>query len=74
MKIIDTLVIAQDKSMLILKVNEKYFLLSISNSDIKLIKEFDDFKENDLSNENSLHSFKNNDFNRILKDFVNNKK
>lgn len=74
MKIIDTLVIAQDKSMLILKVNEKYYLLSISNSDIKLIKEFDDFKENDLSNENSLHSFKNNDFNRILKDFVNNKK
>lgn len=74
MKIIDTLVIAQDKSMMILKVNEKYFLLSISNSDIKLIKEIDDFRENDLSIENSLHSFKNNDFNRILKDFVNNKK
>ena len=74
MKIIDTLVIAQDKSMMILKVNEKYFLLSISNLDIKLIKEIDDFRENDLSIENSLHSFKNNDFNRILKDFVNNKK
>ena len=74
MKIIDVLAMAQDKSIIILKTNEKYYLLSVSNTEIKLIKELDDFKENEIPVENKFGNFKHSEFNRVLKGFIENKK
>jgi len=44
MKIVDTLAVTQDKSILILQTNEKHLLLSVSPTDIKLITELENFE------------------------------
>ena len=43
MKILDTLPVTQDKSVIILEADKKYLLLSVSPTDIKLITELEDF-------------------------------
>lgn len=43
MKILDTLAVTQDKSVIVLQAEEKYLLLSVSPTGIKLITELEDF-------------------------------
>lgn len=43
MKILDTLAVTQDKSVIILEAQKKHLLLSVSPTDIKLITELEDF-------------------------------
>ncbi|MFV0314200.1 MAG: FliO/MopB family protein [Anaerotignum sp.] len=45
MEIVDRLPITQDKSVIILKAEKKYYLLSLSQNDIRLIKELTDVDE-----------------------------
>ena len=43
MKILDTLAITQDKSVVLLQADKKYLLLSVSPTEMKLITELEDF-------------------------------
>lgn len=67
MKIVDTLVIAQDKSIMVIKVNNKYYLVSVSQSGIKLITEMENFDESNVEAvENSGNIYENIDFKSIF--------
>ena len=75
MKIVDTLVIAQDKSIVVLKVNNKYYLVSVSPTDIKLITEMENFDESNAEAvENSGNIYENIDFKSILTQLMPNKR
>ncbi len=56
MRVIDSLHIGGDKSLIIIKVEDAYLLLSCSNNNIELIKELDGFKE-DLGTEDTLKDY-----------------
>lgn len=50
MEIVDRMPISQDKSVLILKVEKNYYLLSLSQSGIGLIKELENVDEQTFQN------------------------
>lgn len=66
MKIVDRLSITQDKSIVVLKAGKKFYLLSVSPSDIKLITEMEEFDESAVTaiNDGSINC--NIDFKSIL--------
>lgn len=75
MKIVDTLVISQDKSIVILKADNKFYLLSVSPTDIKLITVMEEFDENNVTViPDSSNTFENLDFKNILTQLLPNKR
>lgn len=66
MKIVDTLIISQDKSIIILKAENKYYLMSSSAASINLITELKDFKETDSIKTEDVKIIEGIDFKDIL--------
>lgn len=46
MNIVDRIVIGQNKYLAIAEITNKYYLLSITEKDVNIIKELDDFQLN----------------------------
>ncbi|WMI80974.1 flagellar biosynthetic protein FliO [Anaerotignum sp. MB30-C6] len=75
MEIVDRLPITQDKSVVILKVEKHYYLLSLSPNGIGLIKELDDMDEEMFQTPEHFSAYKEHDFKDVLSQyFVNRKK
>lgn len=74
MKIVDTLVIAQDKSVVILKADHKYYLLSVSQADVKLITELEEFDEDNAVPVRDSSIYENAEFKNILAQLLPKKK
>lgn len=74
MKIVDTLVVAQDKSIVILKADNKYYLLSVSQTDIKLITELEGFDESNVISVSEGSVYENIDFKNVLTQLLPKKK
>jgi len=74
MKVVDRLVITQDKSIIVLKADNKYYLLAVSPTDIKLITELDEYNENNTAPEISGNIYQNIDFKSILFQYFPNKR
>lgn len=69
MQIVDRLSISQDKSIVILKVEKKYYLLSLSQSGIHLIKELDDIDEHTFQDMEVMHGKKEYDFKDVFSQY-----
>ena len=71
MKIVDTLSVTQDKSIVILQTNESHLLLSVSPTDIKMITELKEFKISELdADSGESTSGQKEDFKRLLSQFM----
>lgn len=68
MKILDTLAVTQDKSVIILQADKKHLLLSVSPTDIKLITELEDFvpQSSDFELEEKLPFSKQEEFKKLM--------
>lgn len=68
MKILDTLAVTQDKSVIILEADKKHLLLSVSPTDIKLITELEGFvpQSTDLELEEKMPFSKHEEFKNFL--------
>jgi len=74
MEIVDRLPISQDKSVVIMKVEKNYYLLSLSQNGIGLIKELDDINEEVFQSEEDFQSKKEHDFKDVLSQYFTNRK
>lgn len=74
MQIVDRLSISQDKSILILKVEGNYYLLSLSQNGIHLIKELENIDEQTFQDMEELHGKKGYDFKDVFSQYFANKK
>lgn len=74
MEIVDRLPISQDKSIAILKVEKKYYLLSLSPNGVGLIKELEDIEEENFQIVDAAQSPKEHDFKDILSQYFENRK
>lgn len=66
--IVDKIVLGQNKCLAIVEISGKYYLLSITDSSINIIKELEEFEPTSAENTDSLSS--NLDFNKILSRFI----
>ncbi|MGE4213259.1 MAG: flagellar biosynthetic protein FliO [Anaerotignaceae bacterium] len=68
MKILDTLAVTQDKSVIILQADKKHLLLSVSPTDIKLITELENFvpQSTDLELEGKMPFSKKEEFKKLM--------
>lgn len=68
MKILDTLAVTQDKSVVILQADKKYLLLSVSQTEMKLITELEDFvpQNGELTLEEKTPSSKQEEFKKLM--------
>lgn len=65
MNIADRIMLGQNKFLAIAEINNKYYLLSITEKSINILKELDDFQPvSDEKTENSI------EFNKILNKFL----
>lgn len=65
MNITDRIMLGQNKFLAIAEINNKYYLLSITEKTINILKELDDFQPvPDEKTENSI------EFNKILNKFI----
>lgn len=63
--IVDKLILGQNKFLAIAEIQDKYYLISITDKDISIIKEFDDFQlKPDENPENTI------DFQKIYAKFL----
>ncbi|NLJ57623.1 MAG: flagellar biosynthetic protein FliO [Tissierellia bacterium] len=60
MKILDRIMLGQNKFIAIAEIHKSYYLLSITEKHINILKELDDFQPLDTDDESSLK------FNKIL--------
>lgn len=74
MEIVDRLSISQDKSVVVLKVQKNYYLLSLSPNGVGLIKELDNIDEEAFQNTEELRSIGEYDFKEILSQYLPRKK
>ncbi len=74
MQIVDRLPISQDKSILILKVEKNYYLLSLSQNGIMLIKELENIDGQAFQDMEELHGKMEFDFKEVLSQYFTNKK
>ncbi len=75
MEVVDKLSITQDKSIIIVKVEKSYYLLSVSQNGIGLIKELDGVQEGTFNILDEVQGYKDHDFKEVLTQyFVNRKK
>lgn len=65
MKIVDKIILGQNKFLAIAEINYKYYLLSITEKDIKILKELEDF----IIEQDDEKTEKNIEFNKILEKF-----
>jgi len=63
MNIVDKLMLGQNRFLAIAEINNKYYLLSITEKHIDILKELDDFQPMPLEHESSLN------FSKILKKY-----
>lgn len=72
-RIIDKIVLGQEKFLSIIEIGNKYYLLSITGNSIKIIKELEkeDLIEATQNDANQLNGF---DFKKILESFNSKKK
>ena len=68
MNIVDKIVLGQNKFLAIAEINSKYYLISITEKNINILKELDDFHILDDENQNNTMVF-----NKILDKFRKNK-
>jgi len=65
MNIVDRIMLGQNQFLAIAEINNKYYLLSITEKEINIIKELDDFElKNDEKKEEGI------DFNKVLGKFL----
>lgn len=74
MKVVDSIAVGQDRFILIMQLDTKYYLIGSANGSIQLLKELDD-----ESIEKSLHSISENSMNAgnfadVVKKFLDEKK
>lgn len=74
MEIVDRLSISQDKSIVVLKVQKNYYLLSLSPNGVGLIKELDNIDEGSFQITEGLHSKGEYDFREVLSQYLPGKK
>ncbi|MDD4843558.1 MAG: flagellar biosynthetic protein FliO [Anaerotignum sp.] len=74
MQIVDRLPISQDKSILILKVQKNYYLLSLSQNGIMLIKELGNIDGQAFQDMEEFHGKMEFDFKEVLSQYFTNKK
>ncbi|WP_312047340.1 FliO/MopB family protein [Anaerotignum sp.] len=74
MEIVDRLSISQDKSVVVLKVQKNYYLLSLSPNGVGLIKELDNIDEEAFQITEGLHSKGEYDFREVLSQYLPGKK
>ena len=65
MNIVDRIMLGQNSYMAIAEISNKYYLLSITESQVNIIKELDDFQIKDEEEKQT-----NMDFSKILKKFL----
>jgi len=72
MKIVDTLAVTQDKSVIILQADEKHLLLSVSPTEIKLITELENFvpQSEELNLEKKMPFSKNEEFKKLMSKYL----
>ncbi len=68
MNIVDKIMLGQNKFLAIAEVNNKFYLLSITEKNINILKELEDFQS--LPDENSENNI---DFNKIINKFLKSK-
>lgn len=68
MNIVDKIMLGQNKFLAIAEVNNKFYLLSITEKNINILKELEDFQS--LPDENPENNM---DFNKIINKFLKNK-
>lgn len=65
--IVDKIVLGQNKYLAIVEISDKYYLLSITDSNINIIKELEEFEPSSVE----VDSFSANlEFNKILSRFI----
>lgn len=52
MNIVDKIILGQNKFIAIAEIYNKYYLLSVTEKHIEILKELDDFKPLDIENDN----------------------
>ena len=65
MNIVDRMVVGQNKLLAIAEITNKYYLLSITEKDISIIKELEDFQLKPEEEKTEMI-----EFNRILNNFL----
>lgn len=66
MQVLDTLIVTQDKTMIIAGINNKCYLFSVTPSDIKLIKELEDLKVSDFDTGSKDEIYNMSDFKNLI--------
>ncbi len=74
MEIVDRLSISQDKSVVVLKVQKNYYLLSLSQNGIGLIKELDNLDEEAFLTGEDIQSNSEYNFKEVLSQYLPGKK
>jgi flagellar biogenesis protein FliO len=65
MRIVDKIMLGQNKFIAIAEVNNKYYLLSITEKNINILQELEDFQlKPEVQSENAI------EFNKILNKFL----
>ncbi len=65
MNIVDRIMLGQNQFLAIAEITNKYYLLSVTEKEINIIKELDDFElKNDEKKEEGI------DFNKVLAKFL----
>ncbi len=74
MEIVDRLPISQDKSIVVLRVQKSYYLLSLSQSGVGLIKELENADELDFQRQEPLGGKGEYDFKEVLSQYFSGRK
>jgi len=72
MKIVDTIAVTQDKSVVILQADKKHLVLSVSPTEIKLITELENFvpQSTDLDLEEKMSFPKHEEFKNLMSKYL----
>lgn len=70
MEIVDRLSISQDKSVVVLKVQKNYYLLSLSQNGVGLIKELDNLDEEAFQTGEDFQSHGEYNFKEVLSQYL----
>lgn len=74
MEIVDRLPVSQDKSIVVLRVQQSYYLLSISQNGVGLIKELENVSELDFQTQDAFGGKGEHDFKEVLTQYFSGKK
>ncbi len=68
MNIVDRIMLGQNKYLAIVEISNKYYLMSVTDNNINIIKDLEEFKLNPLENTGETK-----EFNKIFTNFLKNK-